>query len=80
MPVTATSAAVATADIPKTVKLHDNATGKHLGSITNSPGDNTAYMRQKNGEHVATIVTNPDGTKISYDPSGKVIESASCWK
>jgi hypothetical protein len=58
---------------PRTIKLHNNATGENLGTVTIT--GNTAYMRNKNGEHVATIVTNPDGTKTSYDPSGKVIES-----
>jgi hypothetical protein len=58
---------------PKTIKLHNNATGEALGTVTIS--GNTAYMRDKNGEHVATIVHNPDGTRTSYDPSGNIIES-----
>lgn len=56
---------------PKTIKLHNNATGENLGTMTVT--GNTAYMRDKNGEHVATIVQNPDGTTTTFDPNGNVI-------
>jgi hypothetical protein len=62
-------------DPPKTVRLHNNATGEHLGTVTLS--GNRAYLRNKDGEHYATMVRNADGTKTIYDPSGKVIEAES---
>jgi hypothetical protein len=67
------TATLAQAQQPRTIKLHNNATGENIGSVTIS--GNTSYLRDKNGEHVATIVRNPDGSKTSFDPSGNVIES-----
>jgi hypothetical protein len=58
---------------PRTIKLHNNSTGENIGTVTIS--GNTSYLRDKNGEHVATIVTNPDGSKTSFDPSGNIIDS-----
>jgi hypothetical protein len=59
-------------NMPKTIKLHNNATGESIGTLTIS--GNTAYLRDKNGEHYATIVRNADGTSTTFDPSGKIIE------
>jgi hypothetical protein len=59
-------------NMPKTINLHNNATGESLGSVTLS--GNTAYLRDKNGEHYATVVRNPDGTKTTFDPSGNIID------
>jgi hypothetical protein len=58
---------------PRTIKLHNNATGENIGTVTIS--GNTSYLRDKNGEHVATIVRNPDGTRTTLDPSGNIIDS-----
>ena len=61
--------------LPQTVKLHDKATKEPLGTATFS--DNRIYLRDKNGEHYATIEIAPDGTRTTYDPSGKVIAAPS---
>jgi hypothetical protein len=61
--------------ITKTIRLFDNATKETVGTVTLS--GNHAYFRDRNGEHYATQVQNPDGTKTLYDPSGKVISAES---
>lgn len=58
--------------LPQTVKLHDKATKEPLGTATFS--DNRIYLRDKNGEHYATIEIAPDGTQKMYDPSGNVLD------
>ena len=58
-------------NMPKTVRIHNNATGEHLGTVTVT--GNTAYVRDKNGEHVLTVVQNPDGSKTTFDPHGNVV-------
>jgi hypothetical protein len=68
---TATMAQAQQLNHPKTIKLHNNANGEHLGTLTIS--GNTAYLRDKNGEHIATIVHNPDGTKTTFDTNGNII-------
>ena len=57
--------------LPATVQLHNKATNEPLGTATFS--DNRIYLRDKNGEHYATIEYNADGTRTMYDASGKVI-------
>jgi len=57
--------------LPATVQLHNKATKEPLGTATFS--DNRIYLRDKNGEHYATIEYNADGTRTMYDASGKVI-------
>ena len=66
-----TTASAQYAPLPKTINLHNKATKESLGTATFS--DNRIYMRDKNGEHYATIEIAPDGTRTTYDPSGKVI-------
>ena len=58
-------------NFPKTVRLYDNATGETIGTVTVT--GNTAYYRNKDGEHYATGVRNPDGTNTFFDPHGNVI-------
>lgn len=75
--VALTLAMIATAsaqqlNLPKTIKLHNNATGEHLGTVTYSNG--RAYLRDKNNEHIATVIRNPDGSTTTFDPSGNIIE------
>lgn len=57
--------------LPKTIKLHNNKTGEHLGTVTIS--GNTAYIRDKDGVHIYTVVQNQDGTKTSFDTHGNVV-------
>ena len=66
-----TTAAAQYPPLPKTINLHDTATKEPLGTATFS--DNRIYLRDKNGEHYATIEYNADGTRTMYDASGKVI-------
>ena len=58
--------------LPATVQLHNKATNEPLGTATFS--GNRIYLRDKNGEHYATIEYNADGTRTAYDPSGNVIK------
>ena len=59
---------------PKTVTVHNNKTGEVIGTITVTVTGTTAYVRNKDGEHIYTVVQNPDGSKTAFDPNGKVIE------
>lgn len=68
---TATVAQAQQMSNPKTIKLHNNKTGEHLGTITFSDG--SAYYRDKDGKHYATVVKNPDGTTTAFDTSGNII-------
>jgi hypothetical protein len=70
--VTVTVAQAQQLNMPRTIKLHNNATGENIGTLTVS--GNTAYLRDVTGKHQATIVGNPDGTKTYYDESGKIID------
>jgi hypothetical protein len=65
------TAAAQTVPLPKVVHLHNNATKESLGTATIS--GNRIYLRNKDGEHYATIEQNPDGTRTTYDPNGNVI-------
>ena len=58
-------------DMPKTIKVHNNKTGEIIGTITMSGA--TAYVRNKDCEHVYTVVRNPDGTTTSFDPHGNAV-------
>ena len=72
---TITMLATASAQSPPfsaTVQLHSKATKEPLGTATFS--DNRIYLRDKNGEHYATIEYNADGTRTMYDASGKVMD------
>jgi hypothetical protein len=70
-----TTASAQYAPLPVTVQLHNKATKEPIGTATFS--DNRIYFRDKNGEHYATIEIAPDGTRTTYDPSGKVIAAPS---
>jgi hypothetical protein len=56
---------------PKTVTIKNNATDEVIGTMTIS--GNTAYLRDKDGEHQATVVTESDRSQTVYDPSGKIL-------
>lgn len=58
-------------DLPKTGNLIDNATKEVIGTVTFS--GNRAYLRDKDGKHLGTIVYDKDGTRTAYDDSGNVI-------
>lgn len=58
--------------LPKTGNLINNATKEVVGTVTFS--GNRAYLRDKDGKHLGTIVYDKDGTRIAYDDSGKVID------
>ena len=66
---TLTTATAQPAPLPRTIQLHDNATKQSLGSATYV--DNKIYLRNRNGEHYATIVVAPDGSHTAYDPGGQ---------
>jgi hypothetical protein len=55
----------------KTIKVHNNKTGEVIGTVTVSGA--TAYIRNKDNEHIYTVVRNPDGTMTSFDTNGNVI-------
>lgn len=60
------------APLPQTINLHNKATKEPVGTATFS--GNRIYMRDKNGEHYATIEYNADGTQTMYDADGKVMD------
>jgi hypothetical protein len=64
---------VTQASAQQTITLTNKATGEKVGSITMT-GDRS-YLRDKDGNHVETIVRNKDGTATTYDPNGKVMET-----
>ena len=57
--------------LPATVQLHSKATKEPLGTATFS--GNRIYLRDKNGEHYATIVYGKDGSTM-YDANGNVLD------
>ena len=60
--------------LSKTINLYNKATKEPIGTVTKS--GNRLYYRNPQGEHVATVVINADGTRSSYDANGKPIEAA----
>ena len=59
-------------NMPKVIKFHNKATGEPLGTVTVT--GNTAYYRNKDGEHYATGVRNPDGGGMTFfDTNGNII-------
>lgn len=72
MLATVTLAQAQQPNMPRTIKLHNNATGEPVGTITMS--GNSAYLRNKDGEHIYTIVRGPNGTRTIYDPNGKEVD------
>ena len=65
-------AAAQYAPLPRTGNLINNATKEVIGTVTFS-GDR-AYLRDKDGKHLGTVVFNADGTRTTYDENGKVID------
>lgn len=57
--------------LPKTGNLINNATREVIGTVTFL--GNRAYLRDKDGKPLGTVVYNKDGTRTAYDDSGKVI-------
>ena len=49
-----------------------DSTGQQIGTVTT--WNNKMYIRGNDGAFIATIVSNPDGSKVMYDPSGKVLD------
>jgi len=64
-------AAAQYAPLPRTGNLINNATKEVIGTVTFS-GDR-AYLRDKDGKHLGTVVFNADGTRTTYDENGKVL-------
>ena len=60
-------------NMPKTVTVHNNKTGEVIGTVTVTVTGTTAYVRNKDGEHIYTVVENPDGSKTAFDPHGNVV-------
>ena len=67
-----TTASAQYAPLPRTGNLVNNATKEVIGTVTFS--DNRAYLRDKDGKHLGTVVFNADGTRTTYDENGKVID------
>ena len=65
-------AAAQYAPLPRTGNLVNNATKEVIGTVTFS--DNRAYLRDKDGKHLGTVVFNADGTRTTYDENGKVVD------
>ena len=57
--------------LPRTGNLVNNATKEVIGTVTFS--GNRAYLRDKDGKHLGTVVFNADGTRTTYDENGKVL-------
>jgi len=68
-----TTVAIAQSPMPKTVPLNDRD-GNQIGTTTFSAG--RIYLRDKNGELIATITIDRDGNQIIYDPHGKVLDQS----
>ena len=64
-------AAAQYAPLPRTGNLINNATKEVIGTVTFS--GNRAYLRDKDGKHLGTVVFNADGTRTTYDENGKVL-------
>jgi hypothetical protein len=58
-------------EIPKTAPIN-NAKGERIGTATMS--GNKIYIRNLENKLMGTVVTEADGSKKLYDPSGKVID------
>jgi len=56
---------------PRTAPFTDKD-GNQIGTVTFSPGG--IYIRDLNGELVASISRDRDGRYIMYDPDGKVLD------
>jgi hypothetical protein len=72
---TATMAQAQRLDMPRTVKLYNNANGEVLGTATIS--GRTFYLRDLKGELVGTVVIEKDNKRTFRDPSGSIVEGLS---
>ena len=66
-----TTASAQYAPLPRTGNLINNATKEVIGTVTFS-GDR-AYLRDKDGKHLGTVVFNADGTRTTYDENDKIL-------
>ena len=57
-----------------TMSHYDKTTGEPMGTTTIVDGK--AYLRDKNGEHYATLIIDKDGTRRMVDPEGQPIDAA----
>jgi hypothetical protein len=64
-------ASFALAQEPTTLTQYDKTTGKVMGTTTIY--GNQGYLRDRNGEHVATFIIDDEGNKRIVDPDGKPI-------
>jgi len=60
-------------NMPKTVKLHDKATGAAIGTITINGAN--AYLRDNDGTHLQTITVETDGSRTVRDPRGNILKT-----
>ena len=58
--------------MPRTIPWTDTSRAVTNGTATFS--GNRIYLRNDKGEHVATLVVGPGGTRTMYDPNGKIIK------
>ena len=57
---------------PKTITYTNKATGEKIGTAVIS--GNRIYLRDKHGEHYATVINEQDGTRKWFDPDGHPID------
>jgi hypothetical protein len=58
--------------LPTTLPLVNNTTKEVIGTATLWGGK--MVLRKQNGEFIATVTINKDGTRTLYDESGKVLD------
>lgn len=58
--------------LPQTIPYKDEVTKETIGTATFD--GNRIYLRKTDGELIGTVVTDFDGKRTMYDPSGKEIE------
>ena len=64
--------AMAQMSMPTTLPLTNNKTGETIGTATLF--GNRMVLRKSNGEFIATVVIERDGSKTLYDENGKVLD------
>lgn len=60
-------------DMPTVVTQYDKTTGAVMGTTTIVDGK--AYLRDKNGEHFATMIIDADGTRRMVDVNGNPVDA-----
>jgi hypothetical protein len=58
--------------LPTTLPLIDNNTKETIGTATLWGGK--MVLRKTNGEFIATVVFEPNGTRTMYDENGKILD------